>query len=69
MFCVHWKMAEKRMGSYCYPSQILSDQQKSKTRVNMGSGFPQWSMLKDEKALKRHAEVVTFLLGRYANVC
>lgn len=47
----------------CCPSQILLDWQSSKTRVSIGSAFPWWCKLKDEKGLKSHPEVTTFLLG------
>lgn len=63
------EMAEKRTGSFHYPPQILLKQQRSKTRVNISSAFPQWSELKDEKGVRSHAEVTTFLLDRWANVC
>lgn len=42
------EMAEKHTGSFSFPSQILSDQQKGKTGVNIGSAFPRWSKLKDK---------------------
>lgn len=42
-------------------SQTLSDRQKSKTGVNTGSAFPLWSKVRDEKGLKTHVEVATFL--------
>lgn len=49
------------MGSFQYLSQILLGQLRSNTRVINGSEFPLWLKLKDEKGLKSHAEVITFL--------
>lgn len=54
------EIAEKRSGSFRSMSQILSHQQRSKTRVNIKSAFPLWFNLKDRKRLKSHAEVVPF---------
>lgn len=43
------------MGSFRYSSQKHSEQQRSKTEVNIGSAFQRRTELKDEKALKaRH---------------
>lgn len=55
-------MAEKRADSSGYLSQMQLDQQRSQTRVSVGSAFPLWAKLKDQKGLKRHVEVATFLL-------
>lgn len=43
-------------------------EKRRKTRVNIGSTFPLWSKLKDEKRLKSHAKDVTFLLDRQGNI-
>ncbi|KAL7389630.1 hypothetical protein ABVT39_007412 [Epinephelus coioides] len=51
--------------SRCYMSQIRADQQRSRTRVNIGQAFERWCQLKEEKGLKSHAEVAAFLLDRH----
>lgn len=45
------EIAEKHTGSFGYPSQIQSDQQRSQTRVSTGSAFPSRSEVKEEKVL------------------
>ncbi|KAG7281768.1 hypothetical protein CRUP_037049, partial [Coryphaenoides rupestris] len=48
-----------------YRSQVLHDQRRSRTRVNIGpAAFVRWSRLKECRRLKSHAEVATFLLDR-----
>lgn len=47
------KLAEKRQGYF-------------RQGVNTGSAFPRWSELRDDKGLKNHAEVPTFLLDTEA---
>lgn len=44
------------------PSKVLLDQQRNKNRVSIGSAFLCWSKMKDEKGLRSHAEVATFVL-------
>lgn len=43
------EIAEKCLGSFYYLSEMLLDQQESKTKVNIGSAFSLWSKLKDGK--------------------
>lgn len=58
------EMAEKDTSSSHSPSQTLSDQKRSKTRVNIGAAFPLSSKLKDKRGLKSSAMVTTILVDR-----
>lgn len=40
------------------------EQQRAKTRVNIGAAFPRWRQLRESKCLKTDAMVAVFLLDR-----
>ena len=47
-----------------YQSTIAADKRRGKTRVNIGTAFERWNVVKETQGFSNHAEVAAFLLER-----
>lgn len=45
-------------------AKLESDRRRQKTRVNIGSSFEKWKMLRESLRMKKDAQLASFLLER-----